>query len=158
VGRLRKVADSEAQFRDLAQTGKNCQEWFVEADEKAAAGRGLIPNADQCLRVQCAARIGRKWYSQSTIHRRSLRACLPSRGRESANCTPARWNYSSPSSEACSTPVVSTWDPRNLRTHLRSRNAIWEKRERFGRLARCLVIGRKAAIAASRSPSWLPSG
>jgi hypothetical protein len=25
----------------------------------------------------------------------------------------------------------STWDRRNLRTHLRSRNAIWEKQERF---------------------------
>lgn len=49
VARLRKVADSEAQFRDLAQTGKNCEEWFAEADEKAAAGRGLIANADQCI-------------------------------------------------------------------------------------------------------------
>lgn len=47
--RLRKVADSEAQFRDLAQTGKNCEEWFAEADEKAAAGRELIPNADPCI-------------------------------------------------------------------------------------------------------------
>jgi len=47
VARLRKVADSEAQFRDLARTGKNCEEWFAEADEKAAAGRGLKPNADQ---------------------------------------------------------------------------------------------------------------
>jgi hypothetical protein len=53
VARLRKVADSEAQFRDLAQTGKNCEEWFAEADEKAAAGRGLIPTADQCNRIQC---------------------------------------------------------------------------------------------------------
>jgi len=51
VARLRKVADSEAQFRDLAlaQTGTNCEEWFAEADEKAAAGRGLIANADQCI-------------------------------------------------------------------------------------------------------------
>lgn len=49
VARLRKVADSEAEFRDLAQTGKNCEEWFAEADAKAAAGRGLIPNADQCI-------------------------------------------------------------------------------------------------------------
>jgi hypothetical protein len=49
VARLRKVADSEAQFRGLAQTGKNREEWFTEADENAAASRGLIPNADQCI-------------------------------------------------------------------------------------------------------------
>ena len=49
VARLRKVADSEAQFRDLAQTGKNREEWFAEGDEKVAADRGLTPNADQCI-------------------------------------------------------------------------------------------------------------
>ena len=104
-------------------------------------------------RVRCAARIGRNWYSQSTIHRRSLPARLPSRGRESANCTLARWNYSSPSSETCSTPVVSRWDPRNLRTHLRSRNAVWEKRERFWPACSAPCDRSKGAIAASRSPA-----
>jgi hypothetical protein len=49
VARLRKVADSEPEFRDLAQTGKNREEWFAEADEKMAAGQGLTPNADQCI-------------------------------------------------------------------------------------------------------------
>jgi hypothetical protein len=49
VARLRKVADSEAEFRVLADSREKRDEWFAEADEKSAAGRGLTPNADQCI-------------------------------------------------------------------------------------------------------------
>jgi len=49
VGRLTKVADSEAQFRQLAQTDEKREEWFAESDERAAAARGLIPGANQCI-------------------------------------------------------------------------------------------------------------
>jgi hypothetical protein len=49
VARLRRVADSEAQFRNVAQTAKNREEWFAESVEKVAADRGLTPNAEQCI-------------------------------------------------------------------------------------------------------------
>jgi len=47
IGKLVKIADSEAQFHEL--THLNRQEWFAESDELAAAARGLIPNATQCI-------------------------------------------------------------------------------------------------------------
>jgi len=40
VGKLAKVADSEAQFRELAASHEKREEWFAEADEQAAAARG----------------------------------------------------------------------------------------------------------------------
>ena len=43
------VADSEAQFREQAATHENREEWFAEADEQAAAARGLKPNVTQCI-------------------------------------------------------------------------------------------------------------
>jgi hypothetical protein len=43
------IADSEAQFRKLATTHEKREEWFAEADEQAAAARGLKPNASQCI-------------------------------------------------------------------------------------------------------------
>lgn len=49
VARLRKVADSEPEFRDLAETREKREEWVAEADETSAANRGLTPNADQCI-------------------------------------------------------------------------------------------------------------
>jgi len=47
IGKLIKIADSEAQFRELAAVKR--QDWFAETDELAAAARGLIPNATQCI-------------------------------------------------------------------------------------------------------------
>jgi hypothetical protein len=47
VGKLAKVADSEAQFHKLAAVKRD--EWFAEGDELAAAARGLKPNATQCI-------------------------------------------------------------------------------------------------------------
>src|ERR1700687_2023403 len=49
VGKLVTVAQSEAQFRTLAESHDKREEWFKEADEQAAAVRGLKPNHTQCL-------------------------------------------------------------------------------------------------------------
>lgn len=47
VGKLLKIADSEAQFRDLAI--KRGDEWFARTDEDTAAARGLKPDQTQCI-------------------------------------------------------------------------------------------------------------
>jgi hypothetical protein len=47
IGKLLKVADSEAQFKELATTKR--EEWFAESDEVAAAAKGLQPNLTQCI-------------------------------------------------------------------------------------------------------------
>jgi hypothetical protein len=47
VGKLSKVADSEAQFHEGAAAKR--EEWFAEGDESTAAARGLKPNATQCI-------------------------------------------------------------------------------------------------------------
>lgn len=47
VGKLLKIADSEAHFKELA-TGKR-EEWFAESDEVAAAAKGLQPSLTQCI-------------------------------------------------------------------------------------------------------------
>jgi hypothetical protein len=49
VGTLTKVADSEAQFRELAATSEKRERWFAETDEQVAAKRGLTPSAAQCI-------------------------------------------------------------------------------------------------------------
>ena len=49
VGKLARVADSEAQFRELAATQEKREQWFAEADEQATGARGLMPNASQCI-------------------------------------------------------------------------------------------------------------
>jgi hypothetical protein len=49
VGQLTKVADSEAQFRELALSTEMQEEWFAVSDEKAAIARGLEPNDTQCI-------------------------------------------------------------------------------------------------------------
>jgi hypothetical protein len=51
VGTLRKVADSEMQFREMALKRENQEKWFAIANEKAAAARGLEPNEVQCIGV-----------------------------------------------------------------------------------------------------------
>jgi hypothetical protein len=53
VGKLAKVAGSEAQFRELAATPEKRNEWFAEVDEQAAAARGLKPNATQWIGFAC---------------------------------------------------------------------------------------------------------
>jgi hypothetical protein len=49
VGKLTKVADSEAEFRDLAASREKRGEWFREAAEESAWARGLKPDATQCI-------------------------------------------------------------------------------------------------------------
>jgi hypothetical protein len=49
VGQVKKVAESETQFRELASTKEKREEWFAETDELAAAQRGLKPAANQCI-------------------------------------------------------------------------------------------------------------
>ncbi len=49
VGKLTEAAKSEAQFRELAETLEKREEWFKEADQEAAARRGLDPSATQCI-------------------------------------------------------------------------------------------------------------
>jgi hypothetical protein len=49
VGKLTRVADSEAQFRDLAESHEKREEWFAEAAEQTLAARWLKPNATQCI-------------------------------------------------------------------------------------------------------------
>lgn len=49
IGKLTPVAGSETQFRELAATDEKREEWFEEANEQAAAARGLKPNATQCI-------------------------------------------------------------------------------------------------------------
>jgi len=47
IGKLLKVADTEAQFKELATSKR--EEWFAEREESAAAEKGLKPNANQCI-------------------------------------------------------------------------------------------------------------
>jgi hypothetical protein len=49
VRKLTRVADSEAQFRDLAESYEKREDWFAEADEQAFAARGLKPEGTQCI-------------------------------------------------------------------------------------------------------------
>jgi|SRR6185437_15496108 len=49
IGTVTTVADSESQFRELTATPEKREEWFAERDEQAAAGRGLKPDATQCI-------------------------------------------------------------------------------------------------------------
>jgi hypothetical protein len=48
-GQLRRIAHSEAQFRELAATPEKREEWFAEADELAGITRGLMPDVGQCI-------------------------------------------------------------------------------------------------------------
>jgi hypothetical protein len=49
IGKLTKLADSEAEFREVALSPKGLEEWFAVADERAAIARGLEPNHTQCI-------------------------------------------------------------------------------------------------------------
>jgi hypothetical protein len=49
AGKLMKVADSEEQFRQMAETKEKREEWFAESDERVAASRGLIPATNLCI-------------------------------------------------------------------------------------------------------------
>ncbi len=43
AGKLTKIADSEAEFRELAASQEKRAEWFREAAEQSALARGLKP-------------------------------------------------------------------------------------------------------------------
>ena len=47
VGQFLKIADSEAQFRELAIDKRD--EWFAEGEKATAAAKGLKPNHTQCI-------------------------------------------------------------------------------------------------------------
>ena len=49
VGKLSKVANSKAEFLEIAETSQKRQEWFVEQEAVAYANRGLVPNSSQCI-------------------------------------------------------------------------------------------------------------
>jgi hypothetical protein len=49
VGKLIQVAESEAQFREQAESSEKRKEWFAEPDQEACARRGLKPNYSQCV-------------------------------------------------------------------------------------------------------------
>jgi hypothetical protein len=49
VGQLSEIAESEDEFRAMCATAEKRRQWFGEADELAAAERGLSPNALQCI-------------------------------------------------------------------------------------------------------------
>ena len=49
VGRIEKVAESEAMFREFATTVESRKKWFVEDDEMALVARGLKTNENQCI-------------------------------------------------------------------------------------------------------------
>jgi hypothetical protein len=49
AGKLTKIADSEAEFRELAASQEKRAEWFREAAEQSALARGLKPDATQCI-------------------------------------------------------------------------------------------------------------
>ncbi len=49
VGKLTKVASSEAEFREAAETSEKRREWFAESDLQACVKRGLNPTSSQCV-------------------------------------------------------------------------------------------------------------
>jgi hypothetical protein len=49
TGKLSKVADSDEQFLQMAETLEKRREWFVEHQERTYAQLGLIPSSSQCI-------------------------------------------------------------------------------------------------------------
>jgi hypothetical protein len=49
TGELAEVAASQSQFLDLLNQNKGREAWLAETDAKAAAERGLLPSAAQCV-------------------------------------------------------------------------------------------------------------
>ena len=49
MGQLTKIAETVEQFLSLAKSPEKRQELFAEEDERAAARKGLVPNAAQCI-------------------------------------------------------------------------------------------------------------
>jgi len=49
VGKLSKVSESIAEFRELSAQPDKQEEWFAKKDELAGAAQGFMPNASQCI-------------------------------------------------------------------------------------------------------------
>jgi hypothetical protein len=49
VGKLSKIANSKAEFLEMAEASPQRREWFVEQEARAYANRGLTPNSSQCI-------------------------------------------------------------------------------------------------------------
>jgi hypothetical protein len=49
VGELSKVANSKAEFLEMAETSQKRQEWFVEQEAGVYAELGLVPSSSQCI-------------------------------------------------------------------------------------------------------------
>ncbi len=49
AGKVSRVSESVSEFRELSASPHGQEEWFARKDELAAAARGLMPNASQCI-------------------------------------------------------------------------------------------------------------
>lgn len=49
TGKLSRVAESKAQFLQMAETSEKRREWLAEHEAKAYAERGLVPGSSQCI-------------------------------------------------------------------------------------------------------------
>jgi hypothetical protein len=49
VGKLERIAESEARFRELVEDPGKRDEWFSKADETGFAAKGLVPSESQCI-------------------------------------------------------------------------------------------------------------
>jgi len=55
TGKLSEVAESKERFSKMAETRERRREWFVEDEEQAYAGHGLVPNSFQCIGFEVPA-------------------------------------------------------------------------------------------------------
>jgi hypothetical protein len=49
IGKLTRVCDSEADFREIAKSEGKRAEWFAEVDARAAEHKGLKPGPTECI-------------------------------------------------------------------------------------------------------------
>jgi hypothetical protein len=49
IGKLERIAESEARFRELVDDPEKLDQWFAETDETSFAAKGLVPTESQCI-------------------------------------------------------------------------------------------------------------
>ena len=49
IGKIEVVAQSESEFRELAEDPENREQWFAESDEQRFSAKGLSPTETQCI-------------------------------------------------------------------------------------------------------------
>jgi hypothetical protein len=52
VGKVEKIADSEAEFRDVLEDPQKRDEWFGETDERGFVAKGLAPDAVAAIKEE----------------------------------------------------------------------------------------------------------